>query len=143
MPSHLHLIANTSMAFELSDVIRDFKKYTSKKLIDQIAIEPESRREWMLERFELAGKDNPKIKNFKFWQDGNHAIEVYSESVIWQKINYIHQNPVIEGFVEKEEDYFFSSARNYHEKSFLLPVDCITPLVLTAGMPGFYKVSLD
>ncbi len=45
MPSHLHLIANTSMKFELADVIRDFKKYTSKALVRQIQQEPESRRD--------------------------------------------------------------------------------------------------
>jgi REP element-mobilizing transposase RayT len=143
MPSHLHLIANTSSAFELSDVIRDFKKYTSKKLVKQIEIEPESRREWMLERFKIAGKENNKIKGHKFWQDGNHAIEVYSESVTWQKINYIHQNPVVEQIVYKEEDYLYSSARNYYNLPSLLEVHCITPPVLTVGMPGFYKVKFD
>ena len=110
MPSHLHLIANTSMKFELADVIRDFKKYTSKALVRQIQQEPESRREWMLNRFDFEGKKNKKIKNHKFWQDGNHAIEVFSEKVTWQKINYILQNPVVEKFVAKEQDYLFSSA---------------------------------
>ena len=43
MPSHLHIIANTTEPFQLDDVVRDFKKFTSKALIDQIANEPESR----------------------------------------------------------------------------------------------------
>ena len=143
MPSHLHIIANTSIKFELADVIRDVKKFTSKKIIKQIQDEPESRRDWMLNRFEYAGKYNKKIKNFKFWKDGNHAIEVYSEKVIWQKINYIHQNPVIEKIVYKEEDYLFSSARNYYNLPSILDVDCITPPVLTVGMPGFYNVNFN
>jgi hypothetical protein len=76
-------------------------KNTLKKLIAQIQQEParsvlrKSRREWLLNRFEYAGKYNNKISNYKFWQDGNHAIEVFSENVTWQKINYIHQNPVV------------------------------------------------
>ena len=45
MPSHLHLIANTKVTFELANVIRDFKKFTLKKIISQIKQEPESRRE--------------------------------------------------------------------------------------------------
>ena len=143
MPSHLHLIANTNVKFELADVIRDFKKYTSKKIIKQIQNESESRWEWMLNRFEYAGKNNNKIKNFKFWQDGNHAIEVYSEKVTWQKINYIHQNPIVEKIVYKEEDYFFSSARNYYNFPFVLDIDCITPPVMVVGMPGFYKTRFD
>ena len=137
------MIANTSFKFELADVIRDFKKYTSKKIIKQIQEEPESRREWMLNRFEYAGRYNKKITNFKFWQDGNHPIEVYSEKVTWQKLNYIHQNPVIEKIVYKEEDYLFSSARNYYNLPSVLNVDCITPPVLTVGMPGFYKVNFN
>ena len=41
----------------------------------------------MLNCFEFAGNNN-KIKNYKFWKDSNHAIEVFSEKVTWQKINY-------------------------------------------------------
>ena len=97
----------------------------------------------MLNRFEYAGKNNKKIKNFKFWQNGNHAIEVYSEKVTWQKINYIHQNPVVEKIVYKEEDYLFSSARNYYSLPAMLDVDCITPPVQTVGRSGFYNVRFD
>lgn len=125
MPSHLHIIANTRIGFDLVDTIRDFKQYTSKKVLHQIKNEPESRREWLLERFREAGKLNRKITNYKFWKDGNHAIEVYSERVIWQKINYIHQNPVKELFVQKPEEYLFSSARNYIEKEGLIDVVCL------------------
>ncbi len=42
------MLVNTNEPFELKDVIRDFKKFTSKKILSQIQNEPESRREWML-----------------------------------------------------------------------------------------------
>jgi len=126
MPSHLHLIANTEQGFMLDDVIRDFKKFTSKKIISLIKSEPESRREWMLGRFECAARANKKIREYKFWKDGNHAIEVYSPGVTWQKIDYIHQNPVEELFVASPEDYLFSSARNYAGLDHVLKVHCIT-----------------
>jgi len=32
----------------------------------------------------------------------------------FQKLNYIHWNPVKDGFVVKPEDYLHSSARNYY-----------------------------
>ena len=127
MPSHLHILVSTEQGFELSDVIRDFKKYTSKRIIEQIKTEPESRREWLLNQFERAGKGSKKIKGFKFWQDGNHAIEVYNPKFTWQKIRYIHQNPVEEMLVAVPEDYYFSSARNYAGLSNVLDVYCITP----------------
>jgi len=79
----------------------------------------------MLQQFANAGKNNKKIKYYKFWQDGNHAIEVYSGKVTWEKINYIHKNPVEEMLVSTPEEYFFSSARNYAGQSSLLNVHCI------------------
>ena len=72
MSNHLHLLASaTQEGISLSDTLRDFKKFTSKKIVKAIQTEPESRREWMLYRFAYAGKYNPKIKDYKFWQDGN------------------------------------------------------------------------
>jgi hypothetical protein len=97
----------------------------------------------MLERFQLAADRNKKVKNCKFLQDGNHAIEVYSEKGTGQKIKYIHQNPVVEKIVSREEDYLFSLARNYYYLPSLLHVDCLTLPVITVGTPGFYNVHFD
>ncbi|MES2141180.1 MAG: transposase [Bacteroidota bacterium] len=113
MPSHLHLIIRADTDIKLSDTIRDFKKFTSKKIIRLIQEEPESRREWMLDRFEFAGRYNPKIKHFKFWQDGNHPVELFSPQFTKQKLDYIHNNPLEEMFVSESQEYLFSSARNY------------------------------
>ena len=113
MPSHLHLLARAEGMFTLSDILRDFKKFTSKALIKQILSEPESRRDWMIEYFRDAGKELKGIKEFKFWQDGNHPEEISSNKFFDEKLEYIHNNPVKELIVERPEDYFFSSARNY------------------------------
>jgi REP element-mobilizing transposase RayT len=113
MPSHLHLIARSDGPNGLSDILRDFKKFTSKALIQQIQNEDESRRDWMLEYFRKAGENIKGIKNFKLWQDGNHAEVITSNSFFNEKLDYIHNNPVKELIVERPEDYYFSSARNY------------------------------
>ncbi len=113
MPGHIHLIAKATGKETLSEILRDFKKYTSKKLIEQILEEPESRREWMLEYF---GHEADKIKRnryYKVWQDGNQPKEIFSNGFFYEKLNYIHQNPVEDLIVKKPEDYLFSSARNY------------------------------
>jgi putative transposase len=102
--------------------LRDFKKFTSKELIRLIQEEPESRREWMLDRFEFAGRYNPKIKNFRFWQDGNHPVELFSPPFAKQKLDYIHNNPVVEMFVVEPHEYLFSSAKNYTGMNGLLDV---------------------
>lgn len=139
MPSHLHLIANTNISYDLDCVIRDFKRFTCNSLIQQIKNEPESRREWLLDKFEFAAKKHPKNKRNKIWQDGNHAIELFTEKVTWQKLKYIHRNPVIDQIVFKEEDYLFSSARNYYNLPFVLPIDCLTPPVITSSSSNFFN----
>lgn len=75
MSSHLHLIVS-SESNKLSDTIRDFKKFTANEIIKNIKEYPESRREWLLRAFESAGKNFKRITNYKFWQDGNHPIEL-------------------------------------------------------------------
>jgi putative transposase len=73
----------------------------------------ESRKEWMLYRFQYAGKFKTNVKEFKFWRDGNHAKECYRPHFTMEKLNYIHQNPVRAMIVDEAENYLFSSARNY------------------------------
>lgn len=127
MTNHLHLIVNCEEPSELKDVIRDFKKFTSKKIINQIVEEPESRREWMLDYFKEKATESTKNKNYKFWKSGNHAIELLTEKFTWEKINYIHMNPVEEKFVLDPVDWIYSSASNYAEKdSVLNEVHCLT-----------------
>ncbi len=103
--------------------MRDFKKHTAREIIKNIKEEPESRREWLLRAFEGAGKNLKRITNYKFWQDGNHPIELDTNETIEQKINYIHFNPVEDLIVERPEDYLYSSARNYAGMNGVLNVE--------------------
>ena len=127
MPSHLHLIARADDKHDLPAIIRDFKKFTARKILYQISEEPESRREWMLNQFEFAGKHLKAIKNYKFWQTGNHAEVIYSPGFFYNKLDYIHKNPVKEMIVEREDEYLFGSARNYADRDYLLEIIMETP----------------
>jgi REP element-mobilizing transposase RayT len=113
MSSHLHLLCKGTNGFILSDIMRDFKKFTSKEIVKTIQNELESRREWMLEYFQKSCEHLKKEQKHKVWQGGYHAEIVQSNWFIKQKINYIHNNPVKEKIVALPEDYYFSSARNY------------------------------
>ena len=124
MSNHIHMIVQSSDG-KLSDLIRDFKKYTAKTILEKIKTQPESRREWMLGRFRLATESHSRNKNFQFWQLGNHAEEIYSEKFTWSKIDYIHLNPVRAGIVLKPQDYIYSSATNYVDGIGILPVEII------------------
>ena len=115
MSSHIHLLCKAPENELLSNIIRDFKTFTSKKIIEAILEHPESRREWMLDYFRNACAHLKRKQNYKVWQDGYHAVKVYSNTFIKQKLNYIHNNPVMDKIVSQPEDYVFSSARNYAE----------------------------
>ncbi|GAA4277925.1 REP-associated tyrosine transposase [Aquimarina mytili] len=113
MPSHIHMVCKAKEGCVLSDVIRDFKKFTSKKIIETIINYPESRREWMLTYFSKACEHLKRKQQYKVWQDGYHAEMINSSWFLKQKINYIHNNAVVDKIVKHPEDYIFSSARNY------------------------------
>jgi putative transposase len=127
MSNHVHLILSAKEN-NLSDVLKDFKKFTSKKLIKAIKDNPqESRREWMLEIFRNEGAKNSRNAGHQFWRQDNHPMELYSGAFTFQKMNYVHQNPVESGIVEKAEEYLYSSAKDYffQKKCGLLEVDFI------------------
>lgn len=122
MPSHIHMLCRVKEGFTFNHFIRDFKRHTSKQLIANILDEPESRREWLLNHFKEAGLNATNPQKYKIWQDGYHAVDTWSHKFIYQKLNYIHQNPVEDKIVEKPEDYLYSSARNYADLEGLIDV---------------------
>ena len=123
MTNHLHMIVGMRGEASLGDVLRDFKKFTSKGIVKVIIENPqESRKEWIVDRCQFRGANDKKISNYKFWQDDNHVEQIGTYDFYKQKLNYIHQNPVRQEIVERAEDYLYSSARNYASMDGLLKV---------------------
>lgn len=114
MTNHLHLIISAKED-NVSDVLGDFKKFTSKKLVRTILDHPgESRKEWIVTIFKEAGEKNSRNTNYQFWQQDNHPMIIFKPEFAAQKLEYIHNNPVESGIVEKAEEYIYSSARDYY-----------------------------
>jgi hypothetical protein len=110
------LIARAAEGHTLPEILRDFKKFTSKAVLKAIAEnDRESRKEWLLAHFRTK-------EGNRFWRADNKPIELWSNAVIDQKLNYIHQNPVEEGLVFNAEDYVYSSATDYAGKQGLLDI---------------------
>lgn len=106
MTNHVHMIISKTDENKLEAIMRDMKKFTSSKLIEAIQTNrEESRREWLVELFRKAGSGNSNNKVYQFWQQDNHPIQCSSPEILKQKMNYIHENPVRAGFVEKAEDW--------------------------------------
>ena len=110
MTNHLHLVVRDTSA-PLSDVLRDFKTYTSKELVKMIGQDPqESREEWMLPIFYERGQANPLNTHHKFWKNENYQVALPTNEMLLQKVNYIHENPVRAGFVNEPHEWYYSSA---------------------------------
>ena len=115
MSNHVHLIGSAKPGFTLSDILRDLKKFTRKKIFNSIKANlKESRREWMIYMFERAGKRNSNNKNFQFWQQDNHPIELINPQMLKQKLDYLHENPVKAGIVFEPQQYVYSSSMDYY-----------------------------
>ena len=123
MSSHVHLIISTETG-NLSSIVSDIKRHTSKTILKAIEDNPqESRKDWMLWLFERAGKYNSNNEHYQFWQQNNHPIQLSTQLMINQRLDYLHNNPVEAGIVEKPEDHLYSSAKDYYTKEKgLIPV---------------------
>ena len=115
MGSHLHLIAAAKEGSQgLSAIIRDYKRFTSSQIIKWITDNPkESRRAWLDLIFKYHAKFNSNNQTYQVWQQHNRPMWCFSRKFTFQKLNYIHNNPVKAGIVDRPEDYRYSSARNY------------------------------
>ena len=107
MSNHIHLIIQSDLV-KLSDIIRDFKKFTASQIVKAIENNvQESRKKWLLW---LLKKEN----KIWFWEEGYHGEEILTKEFYDIKKDYIHANPVRAGIVEKEEEYLYSSAGDYY-----------------------------
>ena len=112
MPSHIHAILWPKDGINLSDVIRDFKRFTSRKISNEA--EKQNRIDW-LNRFTQARQINRAhdVSKYQVWQEGSHPEAIYTENFAKQKMDYIHLNPVRAGLVKTADEWPYSSARTY------------------------------
>ena len=125
MSNHIHLVITTKADDgNISGIIRDFKKHTSKEITKAIQSIPESRKEWLLNAMSKEAKIIGRATYYKLWKDDNHAITIDGKIVgIKDRINYVHDNPVRNGLVEEQWDYVYSSAKDYQGKKGLVNIE--------------------
>ena len=107
LENHLHLIAQSK---QLDRDIARFKSYTSKQLIQYLT---DHQVQTILDQLAFYKKAHKHDRTYQFWQEGVHPEWIQGEAMMRQKIDYIHQNPVERGYVDKPEHWRYSSARNY------------------------------
>lgn len=126
MPNHVHIIIQAVSNYSISEILRDLKKFTSRAIVAKLKDEkPEGYAE-ILTHFYNAGKDLKRITNYKVWQDDCMAKLIYSNKFLFEKLNYIHNNPVEYGLCSLAWEYKYSSAINYAGKEGLISVELIS-----------------
>jgi putative transposase len=110
MLNHAHYIVSTDRDKNLSEVMRDFGTHTSRCLTE--FLEHEKRID-LLKVFKKAAEADRRGNRYKVWQEGFHPITIESDHFFTEKLNYIHENPVRKGFVDRPSQWRYSSARNY------------------------------
>ena len=107
LENHIHLVAQSP---SLSKDMQRFKSYTAKQILDHLKA---SRATHLLHLLALFKRQHKRASTYQLWEEGSHLQVVESETVMRQKLDYIHQNPVKRGYVDLPEDWRYSSARNY------------------------------
>ena len=125
MSNHVHLIISAAPGYHIGNIMRDFKKFTSKKIVLAIENNPqESRKKWLLNMFGYAGENNNSNEEYQFWQQEYHPVELDTPGKIVQRLKYLHENPLRAGIVWLPEHYKYSSAIDYYcDKPGLLPIE--------------------
>ena len=126
MSNHVHLILSASEPkYDLSTLISNIKRLTTKQIIKAITENEiiESRNKWMLDLFSNAASKHVRNSSYQIWTHENHPIHLDSEELFYQKLEYIHNNPVVAGTVAQPEHYIYSSASAYNGLNGLINID--------------------
>ncbi len=79
---------------------------------------------------ERAAKKNNNAANFQLWQPESHPIQLISNKMAHQKLDYMHNNPLEAGFVTKAEEWKYSSAIDYYGGKGLLEIIKLDTLIV-------------
>ena len=107
LENHFHLVISGP---ELSHIMQSLKRHTSKQIIQLLQTH---KKAWLLNQLAYYKKKYKTESTHQIWQEGFHPELIQNEEVLIQKIEYIHNNPVKRGYVERPEHWIYSSARNF------------------------------
>ena len=108
MIDHMHLLA--SRPSTTSDVLRVLKGLTARRIIDY-----SKENNYLSSLSKLRHQERDRNYRYSLWQREKNVLPIFSEGMFMEKLNYIHQNPVRAGFVERAIDNKWSSARIWEE----------------------------
>jgi len=108
MPNHFHVIWELLEMNGKELPSASFMKYTSHQFMKLLKLESPL----LLKQYEVLSNS----RKHQFWQEQPLAIELYTDKVFLQKMDYIHNNPLQSKWelTNEPKNYMFSSAK-FHE----------------------------
>ncbi len=116
LENHLHLIARSD---NLANSMKRFKSFTARQIVDHLKARG---AEMLLKQMQAQMERHKTESDYQVWQEGSHPEQIYSEEMMVQKLDYIHRNPVVRGYVDEPIHWRYSSARNYEKQPGLIDV---------------------
>jgi REP element-mobilizing transposase RayT len=116
MENHLHIIVQCD---NLSEVIRAFKSYTARTILDYFI---ERKNTALLDKLRYNKLKHKTKSDYQLWQEGSHPEEITTDEMMHKKVEYIHNNPVRRGYIDEAKEWRYSSARNYEGEQGLVHV---------------------
>lgn len=115
MTNHLQLFAGPADGRSITEVEKEYKHFTTEKILEAIDAEPEVRRSWMLWHFKNFRDQQTGPDKLQIWQaiSESSVIPAGNEDLILEHFEHIHQGPVRERIVDSPVEYRYSSARDY------------------------------
>ncbi len=117
LENHLHWIASGE---GLSQKLGQFKSFTARVILDAVR---DRRYATLLEELRYFKQRHKTDQDLQLWQEGNHPQQIQNDEMMWQKIEYIHNNPVRRGYVDDPTHWCYSSARTYAGQKGLIEID--------------------
>jgi putative transposase len=105
MSNHIHLIWQPLAEFTPENIQHSLMSFTAHKIKSDL----QQNHPQVLPHFKVEAKD----RDYQFWERNPLGIDLFTEDVFIQKLDYIHLNPVKAGLCIRPEEYYYSSARFY------------------------------
>src|SRR5271165_5034310 len=104
MPNHIHLIWQIQDDFKREMIQNRFLKFTAQQMKFKLKDTNDSRLSGFLV--------NAKDRQYQFWERNSLSVDLWSQAVFEQKLDYIHNNPLQDKWqlAQYPEDYKYSSA---------------------------------
>ena len=107
LENHLHAIVKVP---QLPTILKNFKSYTARKIVD--LLEHRS-ADVLLKQLKFQKLAHKVESDYQIWQEGSHPEQIQGDDMMWQKIEYSHNNPIERGYADDPLHWRYSSVRSY------------------------------